>query len=152
MTVKLSFKEFAIIVRNATHNLDLERPENRTELKNATKACIKRQEDFESGIYDDGKGNLTIGYGFNMNEPAAEAEWVKLFGKKYDFKTYKESTKLPKKDRPIITEKDAAFAPQNKEPCEIYYLQIFRNYLKLSLSGIDRICYDHFTYSIEGNL
>jgi hypothetical protein len=51
-----------------------------------------------------------------------------------------------------IAREVAAFAPQNKKSCEIYYLQIFRNYLKLSLSGIDRICYDHFTYSIEGNL
>jgi hypothetical protein len=152
MTEKLSFEEFAVIVRDSTHNLDLDRLENKTELYKATKACIKEQEGFEPGIYDDGVGNLTIGYGFNMDEPGAEAEWVRLFGTKYDFKTYKESTKLPKKDRPLIEEKDAAFAPQNKKSCEIYYLQIFRNYFKCSLSGAERICYDHVTYSIEGNL
>ncbi len=33
-----------------------------------------------------------------------------------------------------------------------YYLKIFHNYSKLSLSGIDRICYDQVTYSIEGNI
>jgi GH24 family phage-related lysozyme (muramidase) len=86
MTEKLSFTEFAVIVRDSVHNLDLERPENRTELKNATKACIKRQEDFESGIYDDGKGNLTIGYGFNMNEPGAQDFFDKCFRHKYNIK------------------------------------------------------------------
>ena len=86
-----------------------------------------------------------------MDAPGAEAEWVSLFGTKYDFKTYKDSMKFPLKDRPLI-KKDAAFAPQNKESCEIYYLQIFRNYFKCSLSGAERICYDHVTYSIEGNI
>ncbi len=150
--VETDYTEFAVIVRDSTHNLDLERPENRTEFNKARNACIGAQENLKLYVYKDVNGHPTIGCGFNMDAPGAEAEWVRLFGTKYDFKTYKESTKLPLKDRPKIEEEDADFAPQNKKSCEIYYLQIFRNYFKCSLSGVERICYDQITYSIEGNL
>jgi hypothetical protein len=70
-------------MRDILHNLDLSNPEHKKLYDELAFKFISCFEVSPKGpdlvAYNDGKENITVGYGFNMSDPAAKTLWGKAF-------------------------------------------------------------------------